>query len=182
MLGFFKKKYKGIVQDSQSCTVNITEEYIEINGKRVEIPMHIDYLSQVLGEPREVKFKTADKDKAFLEAMHGKGMVTNRVNYIWDDLGIMCYTQNGKIISCLGIELNHGERPYPHTPKSVFKGTVTINGRHWLPVIKAGEDCEVLQRAYVGSYLITGEYVDIAQTMEERDERSYTGLEIQLMD
>ena len=106
-------------------------------------------------------------------------MVTNRVNYVWDDLGLNCYTMNGKVLTCFGIELNHGET-YPQTPKKIFTGKLTINGRHWLDAVKEGEDCEVLQHVYLGDYVITAEYVDFEQDMSTRDESSYTGIEISL--
>lgn len=175
MFGLFKKK--GVVRNDQSCTIDITESYITINGRNFEVPMHIDPLIEVLGTPRVIKFKTDAKDVEFLEKMHGEGMVTNRVNYVWDDLGLNCYTMNGKVLTCFGIELNHGEK-YPQTPKKVFTGTLTINGRPWLEEIQKGEDCEVLQHVYLGNYIITAEYVDFKQDMATRDETSYTGIEI----
>lgn len=167
------------MRNDSSCTVNITEEYITINGRNFEVPMHIDPLIEVLGTPRVIKCKTDEKDKEFLEKMHGEGMVTNRVNYVWDELGINCYTMNGKVLTCLGIELNHGET-YPQTPKKVFTGTLTINGRPWLEAVKEGKDCDVLQQVSLGGYTLTAEYVDFEQDMATRDETSYTGIEISL--
>ena len=177
MFGLFKKK--GIVRNDSNCTIDITENYITINGRNFEVPMHIDPLIEVLGTPRSIKFKTKEEDRKFLEGMHGEGMVTNRVNYVWDDLGLNCYTMNGKVLTCFGIELNHGET-YPQTPKKIFTGKLTINGRHWLDAVKEGEDCEVLQHVYLGDYVITAEYVDFEQDMSTRDESSYTGIEISL--
>lgn len=180
MFGLFNLfKKKGVVSNDSSCTINISDEYITINGRNFEVPMHVDGLIEVLGSPRVIKCKTDKKDRDFLEKMHGEGMVTNRVNYVWDELGINCYTMNGKIITCIGIELNHGTK-YPQTPKKVFTGTLTICNRHWLDAIRLGEDCEVLQQLHLGGYTLTAEYVDFDQDMATRDETSYTGIEISL--
>ena len=86
MFGFFKKK--GVVHNDSNCTIDITESYITINGRNFEVPMHIDTLIEVLGTPRSIKFKTKEDDRQFLEEIHGEGMVTKRVNYVWDELGL----------------------------------------------------------------------------------------------
>lgn len=177
--GLFKKKIKKIPDDPAELTIDIKKHCFVINGNKLEVPMHINALSAVLGEPRAHKFKTEAKTREVLEKSSGEP-VTNRVNYTWDALGLMCYTHNGKVVNTFAIQLGEQTNNSPSNAKCHFKGTLTINGMSWLPVIMAGKDCDVMRQAYIGDYLITAEYTDFEQDDSTRTEASFTGLEIQL--
>lgn len=176
---FGKKKPVKVPDDPAEITIDIRKHCFVINGNKLEVPMHINALSAVLGEPRAHKFKTEAKAREYLEQSNGEP-ITNRVNYTWDALGLMCYTHNGKVVNTFAIQLGEQINNSPSNAKSTFKGTITINGMPWLHVIMAGNDCEVMRQAYVGDYLITAEYTDFMQDDNTRDETSFTGLEIQL--
>lgn len=184
-MGFFgdlfgnKNKKINKSEGSFGYEIDICDDCFVINGERLEVPVHIDALARVLGEPRAHRFKTDADTKRFLETTRGEP-VTNRVNYTWDELGLMCYTHNGKVVNTFAVQLQKQTNNSPSNAKSQFKGRITINGAPWLPVIMAGEDAEVMRRAFVGDYLITAEYTDFEQDDITRDETSFTGLEIQL--
>lgn len=164
---------------SRNFSIDICDDHFMINGTKLDIPMHIDALTAVLGKPRSVSFKTEEKDRKFLENLHSEP-VTNRVNYTWDAMGLMCYTYNGKVVNTFGICIQPQTNNARSNPKELFEGRITINGQPWLPVVLAGKDCEVMREVYLGSYLISAEYTDFMQDDATRDETSFTGLEIQL--
>lgn len=183
-MGFFAKLFgrKKTGGSSESFTIDIREDGFVINGHRLDVPIHIDALSELLGSPRRTAFKTSDEDKEIYEKMHPGETLVQRVNYTWDDLGLMCYTNNRTVANCFGIKLNKSGYKIASNPKCMFGGTVLINGRPWLPVILAGEDKEVMREVTIGGYLITAEYTDFDQDDSTRNEKSFTGLEIQLKD
>lgn len=184
-MGFLGKLFGGkksnaeISELSKSYSIDIRSDCFVINGKRLDIPIHIDGLTAVLGKPREKHFKTDDTAKHVLEVMHGEP-VTNRVNYTWDDLGLMCYTHNGKVVNVFGICTGQQISDSPSNPSSLYGGKLTINGEHWLPAILAGKDCDVFREVKVGNYLLTAEYADFDQDDATRNESSFTGIEINL--
>ncbi|MCM1164655.1 MAG: hypothetical protein NC299_12680 [Lachnospiraceae bacterium] len=173
----FGKKTPEVSEKTLNFTIDIQGDCFIINGSRLEVPMHIDALAAVLGEPRRVSFKTKLEDREFLERLHGEP-VTDRVNYAWDELGLMCYTYNGKVVNTFGICFRGGKSP--SNPKGLFGGTVLIGGQPWFPVMMSGEDCEVLRELYFGEYLLTAEYADFDQDDGTRTEKDFTGIEIQL--
>lgn len=175
----FGKKVKKIPENPAELTIDIKKHCFVINGNKLEVPIHINALSEVLGEPRAHRFKTEAKTREVLER-NSREPITNRVNYTWDALGLMCYTHNGKVVNTFAIQLGEQTNNSPSNAKRHFAGTLTINGMPWLPVIMAGKDCDVMRQAYIGDYLITAEYTDFEQDDQTRDENSFTGLEIQL--
>ena len=164
---------------SKSISIDICDDHFMINGTKLDLPVHIDALTAVLGKPRSVSFKTKAEDREFLEELHSEP-VTNRVNYTWDALGLKCYTLNGKVVNTFGICTQPQTNNAPSNPKGLFEGKLTVNGQPWFPVVMAGKDCEVMREVYMGSYLISAEYTDFEQDDATRDETSFTGLEIQL--
>lgn len=166
-------------EGSFGYTIDIRGDCFVINGQKLEVPIHISALESVLGKPRAEKFKTDAEERQVLEAMRGEP-VTKRVNYTWDELGLVCFTHNGKVADTFGIQTQKQTNSARSNAKSQYKGTITINGQPWLPVIMAGKGCEVMRQAYVGDYLITAEYTDFDQDDSTRTEASFTGLEIQL--
>ncbi|MDE7231093.1 MAG: hypothetical protein K2N56_11490 [Oscillospiraceae bacterium] len=178
----FGKKKPAVSESSKAFTIDIREDGFVINGKRMDVPIHIMALSEVLGKPRRTGFKTSEEDKEIYAKMHPGEILVQRVNYTWDDLGLMCYTNNGSVVNCFGICLNPTDYNVDSNPKSMFGGTVLINGRPWLGVMMAGKDCDVFRNIIVGSYSLTAEYTDFDQDDSTRDESSFTGIEIQLND
>lgn len=181
MLEFLKKFFNKIypITAGEPLFIDITGKKIIINKNKITVPCNIETLTSILGQPRAQHYETKPDDKQFLEKMH-KRSVTDRVNYMWDDLGIKCYTLDGKTVSTFGIELNKGVLEYPNVPQKLFGGTLTIMGRSWLSTIKSGSDEIVLQKLRVGNYSLCAEYVDIDQDMNLRTERDYTGIEVAL--
>lgn len=183
-MGFFqnlfgKKTEKASGFSSQNFSIDICDDCFVINGAKLDLPIHIDALTAVLGKPRSVSFKTKAEDREFLEELHSEP-VTNRVNYTWDSLGLMCYTYNGKVVNTFGICTQPQTNNSPSNPKGLYEGKLTMNGQPWLSVVMAGRDCEVMREVYMGNYLISAEYTDFEQDDTTRDETSFTGLEIQL--
>lgn len=180
---FSKNKQKNtparISERSKSMTIDIQGDCFVINGKKFEIPMHVDALSAILGNPRTVKFNTTPEMRAFLEEMEG-APVTNRVNYAWDDLGLMCYTLNGKVINAFGIHLRQQTHNSPANPKMHFGGKITINGQHWLPIVMSGDDDDTSRDVILGELSLTASYSDYYQDDSTRDETSFSAIEIQL--
>lgn len=181
MFEFLKNLFtKMTVVNDKSFTLDLSEKGVTVNGKKTfGIPENMEKLKKIFGNPRAVTFETKREDKEFLEGMHGKNTVTNRVNYAWDDLGIYTYTLNGKQISCFGIRIGEHVNMYDHIPKKPFCGTLTIKGEPWLRVAKRGADEEVFLRVYMGSYGIIAEYTDDDIETQNRTEQDFTEIEIQ---
>lgn len=185
-MGFFDKLFGKNKPEtgarSSEFTIDIRENCFIINGKRMEVPIHIDALSEVLGKPRKTAFKTKDEDREIYAKLHPGEELTQRVNYTWDDLGLMCYTGNKTVVNCFGICLNETDYNVASNPKQLYGGKLLICGKPWLETVKKGEDCDVMRQLIVGTYLITAEYTDFDQDDDTRDESSFTGIEIQLSD
>lgn len=180
MFDFFKRLFNRVtpIAKDEPVQIDITDSKIIINKNKLSIPCSIERIAAVLGSPRAQRYETKPEDKNFLQKMHNGAPVTDRVNYMWDGLGIKCYTLDGKTVNTFGIELNKGVLEYPNVPKCLFCGTVTIKGQPWLSAIKSGSDEMVLQKLRVGNFNICAEYVDIDQDMNLRTENDYTGIEI----
>ena len=178
---FGKKSNAGPVS-SKGITIDIREEGLVINGRKMDIPIHIKALSDVLGKPRKTAFKTSEEDKEVYAKMHPGEILVQRINYTWDELGLMCYTNNGSVANCFGICMNPTEYKVESHPKSLFGGTVFINGKPWLGVMMAGKDLEVFRKIVLGNYSVVAEYTDFEQDDSTRDGSSFTGIEIQLND
>lgn len=177
---FFGNKYEQASKATESYVIDICDDCFVVNGQRLEVPIHIEALARVLGEPRAKRFKTKESDRGIIERIAGEP-ITDRTNYFWDGLGLKAYTHNGSVVNTFGIQfIKAGYETKNIGTKAKFKGTVTINGQPWLPVALAGRDKEVFREFSVGNYLITAEYSDYDQDDLTRDETSFTGLEIQL--
>lgn len=178
MFGWFKSTPP--VNDG-SFRIDICKKGISVNGKKkFSLPADLKKLIKIFGSPRAAVFETNRENKEFLEAMHGKNTVTNRVNYAWDSLGVYCYTLNGKRVSCFGIRTAETLKTYyPHSPKTAFRGVVTVNGEPWLKAVRSGEDCEVFLSLNSFGYGIVAEYTDEEIEASLREERDFTGIEVQ---
>lgn len=185
-MGFFDKLFGKNRPEtgarSGEFTIGIREDCFLINGKRLEVPIHIDALSEVLGKPRRTAFKTKEEDREIYEKLHPGEELVQRVNYTWDDLGLICYTGNKSVVNCFGICLNESDYNVASNPKQLYGGKLLICGKPWLGEVLRGKDCDVLRELIVGNYLITAEYTNFDQDDDTRDESSFTGIEIQLSD
>lgn len=182
MFEFFKRLFDKVIPiaEGEPVQINITDSKIIINKNKLSLPCSVEKITAILGTPRAQRYETKNEDKNFLQKMHNNASVTDRVNYMWDNLGIKCYTLDGKTVHTFGVELNKGVLDYPNVPKSLFGGVITIKGQPWLSAIKSGSDEMVLQKLKVGSFSLCAEYVDIDCDMNLRTEKDYTGIEISL--
>lgn len=182
MFESLKKLFKkpAPVKAGEPISIDITGSGIVINGSRLSLPFDIDRISSILGAPRAVHYETKPEDKAFFDKSYGANAVTDRTNYFWDSIGIKCYTLDSRTVNTFSVELNKGNLDYPNTTETLFKGSVTINGKPWLPQVKAGEDLDVIQQLKLGGCTITAEFTDegFDQQPHMRDEKSFTGLEV----
>lgn len=183
----FGKKPKGVqvqidpLQSGEPISIDIRGDRIVLNQSVFDLPIDITKIIQILGEPRVKQFETHIEDKEFLERLHGGDPVTNRANYMWDNLGIKCYTLDGVTVTTFGIELNQGDLEYPHIPQNKFTGTVTIEGEPWVARINKGTDRDgILRDLILGKFLLTSEYIEFDNGKAELSDKEYTGIEIQL--
>ena len=169
------------LQPAEPINIDIRGDRIVLNQSVFDLPIDITKLMQILGEPRVKQFETNIADKEFLERLHGGNPVTNRANYMWDDLGIKCYTLDGTTVSTFGIELNQGSLEYPHIPQNKFSGTVTIEGEPWAARINKGNDRDgILRDLILGKFLLTSEYIEFDNGKADPSDKHYTRIEIQL--
>lgn len=160
--------------------INLTSRGIEVDGELLDVPVHIVTAKRLLGKPRAERFRTGKYAKQVLEKRFGKGTVKRRVNYAWDNLGIYCYTLDGKVIYDFGIRLSTEGKYYRQYPISVFKGTLTIEGRPWTEVIKDASDEVTCCHYYVGGYFIKIDYNELLEDSEELKEKDYVRVEFGL--
>lgn len=170
------------IKAGDPISIDITGKNIIINGNKLVLPFPIDQISAIIGTPRAVHYETKAEDKGFFDKTYGANSAIDRTNYFWDSIGIKCYTLDSRTVSTFSVELNKGVLDYPNTTENLFKGNVTINGKPWLPQIKAGTDKEVIQQLRLGKHTLTAEYTDegFAQQPSQRSEKSYTGIEVSL--
>lgn len=177
MFGLFAKKTAAPFAGEQ-CVVDISKDGLMINGTMLDVLVHLEAAEKLLGSSRGKKYRTTAENREFLEESCGSGMVSNRVNYTWDDLGIYCYTMNGKVISSFGFMFNNAME-LKHSPKKMFSGVLTINGEPWQQAISRGEDCEFFRELILGGYTVIAEYTD-PFSGETPDEGGYNCVEISL--
>ena len=158
--------------------IDLTDRNIVIDGKAFDFPVHVELLTNLLGNPRATAFETDAETRAFLEKRYGVGMVTKRVNYAWDDLGLLAYTHNGSIVNCFSILLKPTDLRY--APRSVFKGEVTINGEDWFSKMSSGENGEFISEYVLDGYKITSEKSDFGKEVSECTRDDFNCVDIQL--
>ena len=177
MFGLFKRKPAAPFTGEQ-CAVDISKDGMVINGTKLDVLVHLEAAEKLLGTPRGKKYHTSAETKEFLENSYGEGMVTNCVNYTWDDLGIYCYTRNGKVISSSGFMFRN-TLELKHSPKKMFSGVLTINGQPWQEAIMQGVDSEFFRELVLGGYTVIAEYTD-PFSGETPDDGGYNCVEISL--
>lgn len=191
-MGFFKKLFGKLSSAKQTegtapqtaategYVIDIQGDCFILNGTRIEVPMHIGAFTAILGNPRAQKFKNKPGDKEFFERTEHE-QITQRVNYMWDELGLKAYTLNGSVVNTFEIEFKKADyETKKSATKTKFKGKVTINGKPWFNEMMSGKDFEVFRRKVVGNYSLIAEYADFEQDDSTRTENDFTGIEIQL--
>ncbi len=178
-MGFWDKLFGGNKQpDVEIESINFTENGVEINGTLVDIPTHLSALANLLGKPRAIGFETDNEIREFLEKSEGAGMVTKRVNYAWDELGLLAYTHNGSVVNCFSIQLKPSTSK--NAPRGVFGGVATINGEDWFSVMKSGKDGMFLAEYRLGNYKIISEKSDFKKSLADSGREDFNCVDIQL--
>ena len=162
-----------ISERSKGITIDIRDDRLMINGKEFDIPSHIDLFKAVFGEPRVTECETTDAMREYLEESSGKP-VTNRANYTWDELGLECYTYDGKTVNSFCVYLSPSKYESDAAPRMMFGGTLTINEQHWLPVIKRGKK----EKAIIGKYSVIADPIDYNQRISKANETSFKRINI----
>ncbi len=178
-MGFWDKLFGGHKQPAVEIkNINLTELGVEINGTLVDIPTHLSALAKLLGKPRAIGFETDDEIREFLEKTEGEGMVTKRVNYAWDELGLLAYTHNGSVVNCFSIQLKPSISK--NAPRGVFGGVAAINGEDWFSVMKSGKDGMFLAEFRLGNYKIVSEKSDFQKNLADCGREDFNCVDIQL--
>ncbi len=159
LFGAAKPKYA-----PEELDINITDNAISINGNTVDCPCHLDALKKFFGKPRK-----------FVGKKHGN------INFVWDELGVYCYTKGNNVVYCFAIKVNLGEIVTDFDPKRMFKGKLSINGAPWEEVMYGGEDMEVARQRDVGGLSLFSEYTDFENGDKNGWNGAYSGVEIQLV-
>lgn len=178
-MGFFDNLFGGKKKPNVGVrNINLTEKGVEFDGVLVDIPTHISALEKLLGKPRAIKFETNAGIKNTLERDAGVGMVTNRVNYAWDELGLLAYTHNGSVVNCFSIQLKPSTSR--NAPRGVFGGTALIDGEDWFSVMKSGNDGMFLIEYRLGDYKIISEKSKFGKSISDSEREDFNCVDIQL--
>ena len=146
----------------EELNIDLTQDGITINGKRIDVPCHIDVLIGIFGKPS----KTGKKFNG---------------NYKWDELGLRCYTDSdNKVVKCVGIKTNAGEGDTKHDPTGMYKGVLTIEGEQWEEFMNQGEDVGVARQRDFGVYSLFSEYADFENGDANGCKGAYVGVEISI--
>lgn len=163
---FFKNLFGGSKKpsiDAEKLVVDITETVITINGKAVDVPCHLQSLSNIFGKPRKFVGKSGN------------------VNFTWDDLGMYCYTKGNNVVHCIAVKANlSDEQNLSFEPKTLFKGTLTICGMPWEEVMHEGDDLEVARQRDIGGLSLFSEYVDFEKGDKDGCKGAYSGVEVSI--
>ena len=108
-----------------SCDIHIdiTEEFISVNGMKFSIPCHKDELKSIFGE--------------WMFSMDNITGTSLRYIYIWHEIGIVAYSKDDENVNCVLIQFYPSEKKKAiNLPKKVFGGSVTVNGESWITLFK----------------------------------------------
>lgn len=172
---------------SQDITINVTEEYIEINGKQVVLPVKMEELFDMFGAAQKHTFGKIDIDFLTKEDNDfiNESVSEQRANFTWNDLGLYAYTNEGRYADCLMVMLRpstDGSDP-EHYPQNMFGGTLTINGAHWfefLRSVKPEYSNSKNKNRKLGRYIIFGEFTEREFKDKKRTERHYSSIQISM--
>lgn len=171
---------------SKDITIDVDEEYITINGKRLSLPINMNELVELFGKPEKQTFGKVyldvldDEDNEYLNAIAGQ-----RINYVWNDLGLYAYTNDRVYVKTLMLVIRpYEDRETPEIyPKNMFGGTFTINGGSWfepLKPIKTKYSNSAEKSLKLGRHLIYANFTSRDFKDKKRTERHYSNFQISL--
>lgn len=165
IMGFFGKLFVGKKPkiNAEELVLDITEDKLFVNGKAVDIPCHLSVLTNIFGKTR--KFV---------------GKYRENINFIWDNLGVYCYTKGNSVVYCFSVKVNRGDIKIDFDPKTLFAGTLSIGGEPWEEFMSGGEDMEVARQRDFCGYSLFSEYTDMDNGDKNGCHGAYSGVEIQL--
>ncbi len=165
---------------SESFCIDVRDNGFIINGQRLEVPLIISEFEAVLGKARGVRFKMSERDLELMRlVLHEDG--SGRTNYAWDELGMMCYTNNGTVVNTFGVIFSKPCVITDATPGFLYGGSFTINGADWFDVILGGVDQGTSRHARVGDLTLCAAYIDCDRDNElECPRDNFSGIEISL--
>ena len=163
-MGFFGNLFGGKKPkiNAKELVLDITEDKLVVNGKAVDIPCHLSVLTNIFGKPR-------------------KHVGNNRenINFTWDNLGLLCYTNGNSVVNCFSVMVKRGDITTDYDPKILFAGTLTIGGEPWEDFMASGEDTGFgRHRDFFGLSLFS-EYTDMDNGDKNGFYGAYSGVEIQ---
>ncbi len=172
---------------SQDITINVTEEYIEINGKQFMLPIKMEELFDIFGAAQKHTFGKIDIDFLTKEDndLINEAVSEQRANFTWNDLGLYAYTNEGRYADCLMVMLRpstDGSDP-EHYPQNMFGGTLTINGEHWFEFLKSVKpeySNSKNKNRKLGRYIIFGDFTEREFKDKKRTYRHYSSIQISM--
>lgn len=164
--------------------INLSDEGIEINGKKFFMPVSINILEELFGKAK--CYQLGNFAPTFFPRAVREKRMPHITGYTWDKHGIYCYAKDAYSVFSIGFLLNHGEPDTNNTPKKEYSGLLNINGNHWYESIKSGDsmflgDEENQAEAYrivtLGRYSVISEFTEITEEITERDSYGYSTVE-----
>ncbi len=101
-------------------TINLSQNNFNVNNTSLNFPIEIEALEKVLLAPKRTikkKYNTI---------------------YIWDDLGILAYSEKGKVVESLQLELK--KESFDYSPKEIFKGKFYFEEQDVITYYKANKN------------------------------------------
>lgn len=172
--------------DNLNLNINLGYAGIEINGTKIQLPCHIGTLKKLFGEPRVSRFtpvEYGDEDLTDEEVDMLNADCADNTVYIWDNLGIICYTYDRENVESISIYLRDSklEERADIYPQQNFSGRLTILDEPWINALEAGEEFEDSKSIFFGDYSVYGFYADMEQHLFEK-ETKYFMIDISLCD
>lgn len=173
--------------DNLNVNINFDNDGIDINGKKIQLPCHIGTLKKLLGEPRVSRFTPMeygdDEDLTDEEVDMLNADCAGNTVYIWDDLGIFCYTYDYEDVETISIYLRDSELEERADiyPQRDFGGRLTILDAPWVSILETGEEFEDSKSIFLGDYSVYGFYADMEKHLFEK-ETKYFMIDISLSD
>lgn len=159
--------------------IDIRNEEILVNGEAIAFDLPLDAFKRLLGEPRVCREEPDKNYRAYMEERHGKDYFENSMSPVWDDVGIYSHTSTKDALMSFGIVFDNSKKTAPHTPKSVFTGTLKINGEDWLSAVKKGKDmfgnyCKL----DLAKFVVFAEYKHKKVSLADCSESDFTLIEL----
>ncbi len=151
-MGFFSSLF-GPKFTPEELNVEVNEIGIFIRNSNLVLPCAIIELVAVIGKPsNQVRTNVG-------------------VNYFWNKYGIMCYTHDGINVHTINVTVNDTTLAPAPQGFQMFRGTLTIQNRHWESVMRTGKKTEFFNQIMLGSFSVVSEYYDFM------DDRILSGIE-----